>query len=187
MSIRSCSRLAVATILGSVVMLAATPALAASASEISRDGAAALSRLYASTPAAKQLASEAKGILVFPSIYKAGFVVGGQSGNGVLRKGGKTAGYYNITAGSYGLQAGAQKFSYALFFMTNDALSYLDKSGGFEVGAGPSVVVFDEGVGKSLTTTTARSDVYAFVFGQKGLMGGVGLQGSKITRIHPGK
>jgi lipid-binding SYLF domain-containing protein len=92
-----------------------------------------------------------------------------------------------MTAGSYGLQAGAQKFSYALFFMTNDALSYLNKSEGFEVGVGPSVVVFDEGVGKSLTTTTGRSDVYAFIFGQKGLMGGLGLQGSKITKFTPGK
>ncbi len=177
----------VASFLGAVAALAPAPAIAASASEINRDASTALSRLYASTPGAKKLAGEAKGILVFPSVYKAGFMVGAQTGNGVLKKGGKIAGYYNISAGSYGFQAGAQKFSYALFFMTDDAMSYLNKSGGFEVGSGPSLVVFDEGVGKSLTTTTARSDVYAFIFGQKGLMGGVGLQGSKITRIHPGK
>ena len=180
-------RTSIAIVFASVATLAATGALAASASQINRDASAALSSLYAKTPAAKKLAGEAKGILVFPAVYKAGFMVGAQTGNGVLRKGGKSAGYYNITAGSYGFQAGAQKFSYALFFMTDDALAYLGKSGGFEVGAGPSVVVFDEGVGKSLTTTTTRSDVYAFIFGQKGLMGGLGLQGSKITKIRVGK
>jgi lipid-binding SYLF domain-containing protein len=187
MSIQPRHRLAVAFLACVVATLAATPAIAASASQISRDASTALSRLYAGTPGAKKLGAEAKGILIFPTVYKAGFMVGAQTGNGVLKKGGKTAGYYNISAGSYGFQAGAQKFSYALFFMTNDALDYLNKSGGFEVGSGPSVVVFDEGMGKSLSTTTARSDVYSFIFGQKGLMGGIGLQGSKITRIHPGK
>jgi lipid-binding SYLF domain-containing protein len=86
---------------------------------------------------------------------------------------------------SAGYQAGVEKFSYALFFMTEKALAYLDKSGGFELGAGPSLVVVDKGFAKSLTTTTARDDVYAFVYGEQGLMGGVGLKGSKITRYHP--
>jgi len=163
------------------------PALAASAAELTRSSAAELNKLYSRQPSAKVLGQKAKGILVFPSIVKAGFMVGAQGGDGAMFKKGKTTGYYRTVAASYGFQAGVQKFSYALFFMTDDALAYLDKSGGFEVGAGPSVVVFDEGVGKSVTTTTTRSDVYSFVFGQKGLMGGMGLQGSKITRIHPGK
>ena len=72
-----------------------------------------------------------------------------------------------------------------MFFMTKDALDYLDSSSGFEVGVGPSIVVVDAGVAKTLTTTTAKSDVYAFIFGQKGLMAGLGLQGSKITRVNP--
>jgi lipid-binding SYLF domain-containing protein len=116
-------------------------------------------------------------------MLKAGFMFGGQIGEGALRKGGRTVGYYNSVAASYGLQAGAQRFGYALFFMTNSALAYLDKTGGFEVGVGPSIVIVDEGVGKSMTSTTLTQDVYAFIFDQQGLMGGLGIQGSKITRI----
>ena len=99
----------------------------------------------------------AKGILVFPGIVKAGFLVGAQYGSGgALFKNGRTAGYYNIVAGSYGLQAGVQSFSYALFFMDNDSLNYLDRSEGWEIGVGPSIVVVDEGMAKSLTTTTLQ-------------------------------
>jgi lipid-binding SYLF domain-containing protein len=93
------------------------------------------------------------------------------------------AGYYNSLAGSYGLQAGVQTFGYALFFMNEAALAYLDKSDGWEIGVGPSIVVVDEGVGKSLTSTTITHDVYAFIFDQKGLMAGLGIQGSKISKI----
>ena len=108
----------------------------------------------------------------------------GQYGEGCLRVGGKTVGYYNTTAGSYGLQAGAQSFSYVMFFITGDALAYLKKSEGWEIGVGPSVVIVDAGMAKSLTSTTIKSDVYAFIFGQKGLMAGIGLQGSKISKIN---
>lgn len=158
---------------------------AASASEIDHEARQALSRLYDSTPAARSLASRARAILVFPGIVKAGFIGGAQYGKGALIENGRTKGYYNIVAGSYGLQAGVQTFDYALFFMSRDALSYLYSSKGWEVGVGPSIVVVDAGAAKSLTTTTAKDDVYAFIFGQKGLMAGLGLQGSKITRINP--
>jgi len=157
----------------------------ARAQTVDRDADAALQKLYGSAPAAKRLAEEAKGILVFPRIVKAGFLVGAQYGEGVLLKDGKPAGHYNIAAGSYGFQAGAQQFAYAMFFMKDSALTYLENSAGFEVGAGPSVVVLDSGKAKTVTTTTARDDVYAFVFGQKGLMAGMGLQGSKITKVTP--
>jgi lipid-binding SYLF domain-containing protein len=172
-----------------LVLAAGAPrmAAAASAAEIDREASAALAKLYRDVPAAKHLAQGAKAILVFPSVVKGGLIVGGQYGDGALRKGGKTVAYYNTAALSYGLQAGAQSFGYVLFFMTDTALKYLDSSGGWEVGVGPSVVVLDEGMARSLTTTTARDDVYAFIFGQKGLMAGIGLQGSKITRIRPGK
>jgi lipid-binding SYLF domain-containing protein len=160
------------------------PVLAASAAELNRDAAAALQALYEGTPGAKELGEKAKGILVFPSILKAGFIVGGQYGEGVLRKGGKTVGYYNTVAASYGLQAGAQAFGYALFFMTDSALKYLDKSDGWEIGTGPSIVIVDEGMARALTTTTAKDDIYAFFFSQKGLMAGLGLQGSKISKIN---
>jgi lipid-binding SYLF domain-containing protein len=160
---------------------------AASASDIDRDATAALRNLYGSTPSAKGLSHKAKGILIFPSIIKGGFVVGGQYGDGALRQGEKTVGYYRSIAASYGLQAGVQSFGYVLMFMDDASLAYLDKSGGWEIGTGPSVVIVDKGMGKSLTSTTVKSGVYAFIFGQKGLMAGIGLQGSKITKITPDK
>ena len=166
-----------------VVPLPAREAAGEGAKEIDRDVSAALSKLYAGNPTARLLRDKAKGILVFPHMLKAGFMFGGQIGEGALRKGGRTAGYYNSVAASYGLQAGAQRFGYALFFMTDSSLAYLDKSGGFELGVGPSVVLVDEGVAKSITSTTLTHDVYAFIFDQQGLMAGVGIQGSKITRI----
>lgn len=153
--------------------------------EIDQEAHHALQRLYDSTPAARNLASHARAILVFPGIVKAGFIGGGQYGKGALLEHGKTTGYYNIVAGSYGLQAGVQTYDYALFFMSKSALDYLNDSKGWEVGVGPSIVVVDAGVAKTLTTTTAKDDVYAFIFAQKGLMAGLGLQGSKITRINP--
>lgn len=160
---------------------------AASASEINREVDIALQHLYKTTPAAKKMAGIAKGILVFPDIIKGGFIIGGQYGEGALRVGGKTTNYYRTVAASYGLQAGAQSFGYALFFLSNDDLKYLKNSGGWEIGVGPTVVVMDEGAARSFTTTTARSGVYAFFFDQKGLMAGLGIQGSKITEIQPDK
>ena len=165
------------------VSVSAPLALAASRQELERDANQALKSLYAKNSAARLLGKNAKAILVFPSIVKAGFMFGGQMGDGVLLKQGRVAGYYNSLAGSYGLQAGVQTFGYALFFMNEAALAYLDKSDGWEIGVGPSIVVVDEGVGKSLTSTTITQDVYAFIFDQKGLMAGVGIQGSKITQI----
>ncbi|SHO42655.1 lipid-binding SYLF domain-containing protein [Desulfopila aestuarii] len=165
--------------------LTSKPARAASGAEISKEVTLALETLYASSPAAVELSKVAKGILVFPDVIKAGLVIGGQYGEGELRIGGKNAGYYNTVAASYGLQAGAQSFGYAMFLMTQDALSYLGKSEGWEVGVGPTVVVMDEGLAKNFTTSTAQDDIYAFVFGQKGLMAGIGLQGSKISKINP--
>ena len=159
------------------------PAIAASAAEINRDVDKALRDLYAQEPKAKTLASRAKAVLVFPRIYKAGFMFGAQYGDGALRQGGKTVGYYNTVAASYGLQVGAQVFGYALFFMTDSALDYLKKSGGFELGTGPSIAVLDTGAATAFTSTTLQSDMYAIFFDQKGLMGGLGIQGSKISKI----
>ena len=151
--------------------------------DLKKKAASELQRLYASNEAARVLKKKAKAVLVFPRIVKAGFLIGGQIGDGVLLKNGKSSGIYNSVAGSYGLQAGGQVFAYALFFMSNDALKYLDSSQGWEVGVGPSIVVVDSGMAKSFTSTTVSQDVYAFIFDQKGLMGGMGIQGSKITKI----
>ncbi len=98
-------------------------------------------------------------------------------GFGALLRGGRTVGYYRTGGASYGFQAGVKKFGYALFFMTRAALNYLDTSGGWAIGTGPSLVVVDQGVARSLTTTNLRADVYAFVFDQRGLMGGIGIEG----------
>ena len=162
----------------------ARPAIAASAAEINRDVDKVLQGLYAKDPKAKDLTNRAKAVLVFPRIYKAGFMFGAQYGDGALRQGGKTVGYYNTVAASYGLQAGAQVFGYILFFMTDSALEYLKKSGGFELGTGPTIAVLDTGAATAFTSTTLQSDMYAMFFNQKGLMGGLGVQGSKISKIN---
>ena len=181
------------TLLGAMLAVASlwvlnpTIALGASASEINSSATAALSNLYRSTPGAKALANKSKGILIFPNIVKGGFIVAGQFGDGALRERGRTVGYYRSVSASVGFQAGAQAFGYVLFFMDNDSLRYLDKSDGWELGTGPSLVVLDKGFGKNLSTTTLQKGVYAFIFDQKGLMGGVGIQGSKITKITPGQ
>ena len=163
--------------------MTARPAVARSFADIDRDVNATLAKLDATVPDARPLAKQAKAILVFPSIVKAGFLFGAQYGEGALRRQGKSIGYYNSVAASYGLQAGVQTFGYVLFFMTDSALRYLDETGGFEIGLGPSIVVLDVGKAKALTTTTIQSEIYAFIFDQTGLMAGLGLQGSKISRI----
>jgi len=159
---------------------------AASAAEMNQKASRVLHNLYARSPAARHVGEHARAVLVFPEILKAGFIVGAQQGDGTLFSHGRPIGYYKTVAASYGLQAGAQKFGYALFFMTDNDLAYLRKSSGWEIGTGPSLVLVDTGISKSLTTTTLRKGVYAFVFSQKGLMAGIGLQGTKITQIHPG-
>ena len=161
----------------------AVPAAHAVDANLARDARRALDSLTATNSAARELRQKAVAVLVFPRMIKAGFLFGGQIGDGALFEGGKLAGYYNSVAASYGLQAGGQTFGYALFFMNRGALDYLKKSSGWEIGSGPSVVVWDQGMGKSFSSTTITQDVYAFIFNQKGLMAGIGIQGSKITRI----
>jgi len=175
----------------SILLLISAVTLASITLPVGAQGRAALdadahrayNRLVANLPAAKALSKTAVAVLVFPKITKAGFMIGGQYGEGVLLQAGKATGYYSTAGASYGLQAGAQQFGYALFFMNERALSALTQNSGFEVGVGPSVVVVDQGMAKSTTSITMKDDVYAFVFGQKGLMAGVGLQGNKITQL----
>jgi lipid-binding SYLF domain-containing protein len=168
------------------VLVGVDAANAASAAALDQAASVALRQLYSDSEKAHELGARAKAVLIFPKIVKAGFIVGGQGGEGVLRVGRATAGYFRIVAGSVGWQAGAQTFSYALFFITRSSLDYLRKSNGLAIGVGPSVVVADAGFAKTLNTTTLTQDVYAMPFGQRGLMAGVGLEGSKITRIYPG-
>jgi lipid-binding SYLF domain-containing protein len=171
-------------VLWATLALLGSGPVAAAESHLDEDVRAALKTLYESAPAASALGAKAKGILVFPNIVKAGFIVGGQGGDGALLKNGKRVAYYNSAAVSVGLQAGAQSFAFAIFFMSDAVMKSFESSTGFEIGVGPSVVIVDAGAARDINTLTAKSDVYAFVFGQKGLMAGVGLQGTKITKIN---
>ncbi len=172
-----------------VVALGSLPAAVQDRTALDNDVHAAIAQLLETSPAAKRLAPSAKGALVFPNIVKAGFLVGVQYGDGALvraKQGGGyyIASYYNIASASYGLQAGVQTFGYVMALMTDAAVEHVETSQGWELGVGPSIVIVDSGLAKTLTTETAKSDVYAFTFGQKGLMAGLGLQGSKITRLN---
>lgn len=161
-------------------------ASSASASQISSDARQALSQLYAKDPNAKALGRKASGVLVFPHIVKGGLVVGAEGGNGALFNGnGNVTRYYQTAGASYGLQAGVQKFGYALFLISPNDVKNLDAAGGWEVGSSPTLVVMDQGKSTSISTTTMSKGAYAYFFNQKGLMAGLGLKGSKITRIHP--
>src|SRR4051812_31573955 len=152
-------------------------------SVLDHDAQGALKSLYGSAPAAKALGDKAIAVLVFPEIRKAAFLLGAQGGDGVLFEKGQPSGYYNSGALSVGLQAGAQSYGYALFFLRPEDLAYLKSSDGWSLGAGPSLVVADAGMAKDVSTLTGQSGVYAFIFDQKGLMGGMGLVGQKITPI----
>jgi len=167
-----------------MALLMPTAAIAADRAALEKEARTAYQKLLAQVPAAKALSKHTVAVLVFPRLTKAGFIVGGQYGDGVLFRGGTVDGFYNTTGASYGLQAGAQQYGYAMLIMNQKSLNALNNNDGFEVGIGPSIVVVDEGMGKSITTTTATNDIYAFIFGQKGLMAGLGLQGNKITRLN---
>jgi lipid-binding SYLF domain-containing protein len=160
-------------------------AQAASRTQLAQSGALSLQTLYSEQASASALASRAVGILVFPNIVKAGFVIGAQSGDGVLFRDKVPTAYYNLSSASFGLEAGVQSFAYALFFMNHGALHYLNQSAGWSLGGDPNIVVLDKGAAASIDTTTLAKDVYAIPYSQQGLMGGISLQGSKITQIHP--
>jgi lipid-binding SYLF domain-containing protein len=171
--------------LAGATALRSSPANAATAHEITTDANHALRLLYRTQLKARDLGKHAVAILVFPKIIKGGVIIGGQSGDGALLVRGRAESFFNISAASFGLQLGGQRFSYALFFMNEKALEYLRHSDGWAIGTGPSVVVMDSGAAASVTSSTMTQDVYAFPFGQKGLMAGISIEGSKITQIHP--
>jgi lipid-binding SYLF domain-containing protein len=184
-TIRLASMLMAVTLAGAAHPILAQDKGETAAAELNSASQSALQQLYASVPLAKELGPKAAAILVFPRITKAGLGIAGQYGEGALLKKGTAVAYYKTTGASFGMQIGGQSYGYAMFFMNAKALEALDSAKGFEVGVGPSVVVVDEGMAKSRTTTTLKDDVYGFVFGQKGLMAGIGLQGNKISKITP--
>jgi lipid-binding SYLF domain-containing protein len=162
-------------------------ASAASMDDLKRDSDQAKAMLVKSNPGAAAIARDARAVLIFPNIVKAGLVFGGSYGEGVLEEGpnGKVDGYYNSVTASWGFQAGAQSYGYVVFLMSKKAVDYLRESKGWEIGVGPTVVLVDEGVARNLSSSTLKDDAYAFIFDQQGLMAGVSIEGTKISRIHP--
>ena len=174
--------LAVASTLA-IPTISVGPANAATAEDLNKDSDQALQSLYKSHPFAEEISRRAKAILVFPNIVKAGLVFGGAYGEGELKQGSHIDGYYNSVTASWGFQAGAQSYGYVVFLMTPKAVNYVHRTQGWEIGVGPTVVIVDEGVAKNLSTSTLKGDAYAFIFDQQGLMAGISLEGTKISRI----
>ncbi|MBI1216280.1 MAG: twin-arginine translocation pathway signal protein [Alphaproteobacteria bacterium] len=170
-------------LLFAAAVIFAPAAQAATAKNIDRDSTQALEGLYKTNALAKTLSKQAKAVLVFPNIVKAGLIFGGSYGEGELRTGSTVNGYYSSASGSWGLQAGAQSYGYVVFLMNDKAVNYLKESHGWEIGVGPTVVLVNEGVAKNLSSTTLKDDAYAFIFNQQGLMAGISIEGSKITHI----
>ena len=179
--------LGAALILGTALasMALVSQARAATAAEIDAEVDKSLADLRAEEPDLAKFLDEAVGVLVFPEIIKGGLIVGGQYGEGALRMGGKTRDYYSTVAASIGLQAGGQIFGYAVLFLTEPALSYLDDSAGWDIGSAPTLVYGDEGWSSSLSVQDIQDGLLVVFFDQEGVMGGLGIQGAKITRITP--
>jgi lipid-binding SYLF domain-containing protein len=178
---------ALALVLTTIFMLSMSvpnPANAATAEDLDRDSLQALQTLYQTHPLAEHISQTAKAVLVFPNIVKAGLVFGGSYGEGELLKGTTVVDYYNSVTGSWGLQAGAQSYGYAVFLMTDKAVRYLEETKGWEIGVGPTVVMVDEGAAKNLSTSSLKEDAYAFIFNQQGLMAGISIEGTKVSRIN---
>ena len=158
-------------------------AFAATPEDLEKDSTQALKMLTNKSSIASDVAKQAKAILIFPNIVKAGLVFGGAYGEGVLKQNGKVDGYYNSITASFGWQAGAQSYGYVVFLMTNKAVDYIHETHGWEIGVGPTVVLVNDGVAKNLSSTTLKDDAYAFIFDQQGLMASLSIEGTKISHI----
>lgn len=155
----------------------------ASAQEINAKVNQSLQEFYRHSPAGKELAQKAAGVLVFPEVYKAGFGIGGEYGEGSLRMGGKTVGYYNVASASIGFQLGAQVKSEIILFMSQSALKKFRNSDGWEAGVDGSVAIATIGAGGEIDSNTIQQPIIGFIFSNKGLMYNLSIEGSKITRI----
>ena len=165
------------------ITLAAPSARAATAREIDASVNATLDRFFNKIRGGRELANRATGILVFPSVVKAGFGVGGEYGEGALLVRGGTVGYYNTVSASIGFQLGVQERSIIIMFMNQQALNQFRKTAGWKIGVDGSVAIITVGVGGSLDTNKITSPVVGFILDPKGLMYNLTLEGSKISRI----
>jgi lipid-binding SYLF domain-containing protein len=161
----------------------ATTSYAKTAKEINSEVNAALKLFSQHVKGGKEFLNAAKGVLVIPNIVKAGLGVGGEYGEGAMRIGGKTVEYYSIAAGSVGFQIGAQKTNLVLVFMQEEALKNFLRSSGWKAGVDGSVAFIDVGKEKSLDTVNIKDPIVAFMFGQKGLMANVTVEGAKFTKL----
>jgi lipid-binding SYLF domain-containing protein len=143
----------------------------------------ALATLYTQAQGSRELVAKASGVLVFPSVVSAGFVIGGSYGQGALRVGGRTNGYYSTAAGSVGLLAGAESKSMYILFMTPEALAKFQASNGWTAGVDASVTLINVGADASATTATAQQPVIGYVLSKGGLMANLSLDGTKISRL----
>ena len=173
-------------IIAVLLIMPMQPAAAASAQEVEIKVDAALQQFRSQIKGAETFLSSAKGVLVFPSVFKAGFVLGGEYGEGALRVDGRTVDYYNTAGASFGFQIGAQTKTIVVAFMQQEALDKFRASSGWEAGVDGSVAVIEVGVGGSLDSNNIRDPIVGFVFGNKGLMFNVTLEGSKFTRLNKG-
>lgn len=158
---------------------------AASAQKLERDSNAAVARFVKQFKGAEQFINNASGYLVFPEITKAGFMVGGSYGQGVLRVNGQTKHYYSVTSASFGFQAGAQQHAMIIAFLSDASLKNFIASNGWEAGVDGTITIIDWGKSKDLSSISYEKPIVAFIFGEKGLMGGISLEGNKFQRIIP--
>jgi len=156
---------------------------AASAKEIDIKVNDALKRFYKDVGGAREFIKESKGVLIFPDVIKAGFGIGGEYGEGALRIGGKTVQYYSTAAASIGLQLGAQMKTVIIVFLNNKELNKFRKSDGWEAGVDGSVALVEMGAGTSIDTSNIKDPIVGFVFGNKGLMFNLTLEGSKFSKL----
>ncbi len=164
-------------------LFSAATVSAYTAQEIDREVNVALQNFKKEMKGGDSFLKQAKGVLVFPSVVKAGFGIGGEYGEGALRVGGKTVAYYNTIAASIGFQIGAQAKTVILAFMEGEALKKFRDSEGWKVGVDGSVALVTVGIGDSLDSTKYKEPIVGFVFGQKGLMYNLTLEGSKFTKL----
>jgi lipid-binding SYLF domain-containing protein len=176
-------KLFIATCMLGLGVLSSAAAIAATAADLDRDANQALKLLTDNNATAASIAKSATAILIFPNIVKAGLIFGGAYGEGVLQQGAQPHRYYNSVTASFGWQAGAQSYGYAVFLMNDAAVKYIRETSGWEIGVGPTVVIVNEGVAKNLSTSSLKDDAYAFIFDQQGLMASLSIEGTKISRI----
>ena len=181
---RNFHKVLVVTAVAMTLALPSLQAQAATAQDLNQDAAQALQTLYRTHPEAEMLSKNAKAVLVFPKIIKAGLVFGGSYGEGVMTRDGQAPAYYNSVSASWGWQAGAESYAYVVFLMNDKSLQYLEKSKGWEIGVGPTVVVVNEGAAKNLSSSTLKDDAYAYILDQQGLMASLSIEGTKISPIN---